>query len=71
MTRVEYRVELAPFHPDEETHRPELLARLNELGREGWRLVTMNPLGRSHGGWAGTSPVPMLLVRETSDGSGK
>ena len=66
MTRIEYRVETAPFHENEAIHREEYLARLNELGKEGWRLVAMNPLRRSTGGWAKDSPILMLLMREVS-----
>jgi hypothetical protein len=71
MSRIEYKVELAPFHQDEQTHREEFLARLNELGKDGWRLVAMNPLQRSVGGWAGEAPVPMLLMREVPEDATK
>lgn len=66
MTRIEYRLEPAPFHENEVVHRDEYLARLNELGKEGWRLVAMNPLRRATGGWAKESPIPMLLMREVA-----
>jgi len=66
-TRVEYRIEPAPFHPDEETHTAEFLQRLNELGKEGWQLITLNPLNRSTGGWEPSRPIPMLLMRVVAD----
>jgi hypothetical protein len=66
MTQIEYKVEFLPFHPNEETHRAEFLALLNELGKDGWRLVEINPLERIHGGWAPSSPIPMLLAREVT-----
>ncbi len=66
-TRVEYRIEPAPYHEDETTHNAEFLARLNDLGKEGWRLVTLNPLQRVTGGWVPTQPMPMLLMREVPE----
>jgi hypothetical protein len=66
-TRVEYKMETMPYHEDEVTHSAELLDRLNELGKDGWRLVSINPLKRSTGGWEGSRPVPMLLMRLISD----
>ncbi len=66
MTRIEYKIEWMVFHEDEETHRSELLAQLNELGREGWRLVAIDPLHRAGGGWIPPRPAPMLLMREVT-----
>lgn len=66
MTRIEYKVETTPFHENEVIHRDEYLARLNELGKEGWRLVAMNPLRRDTGGWGPDRPIPMLLMREVA-----
>ena len=66
MTRIEYRVEPTPFDEQHEIRRDEFLARLNELGKEGWRLVAMNPLERPTKGWVATRPVPMLLMREVA-----
>jgi hypothetical protein len=63
MTRVEYRIEPSPYHENETTHIAEFLARLNELGKEGWQLVAMNPLQRTTGGWVPERPTPMLLMR--------
>ncbi len=67
MTRIEYRVESAPYHADEGTHSAQFLARLNELGKDGWRLVAMNPLRRVTGGWVPDKPVPMLLMRVVTE----
>jgi hypothetical protein len=66
-TRFEYRIEPTPYHEDETTHSAELLERLNELGQEGWRLVIMNPLRRTTGGWVPGQPIPMLLMREVGE----
>ncbi|MGZ8515144.1 MAG: hypothetical protein ACXW4H_06775 [Candidatus Limnocylindrales bacterium] len=64
MTRIEYRVEELP---SEEISRADFLAKLNELGKEGWRLVAVNPLERVTGGWVPSKPVPMLLMREVTE----
>lgn len=66
MTRIEYRIEPAPYHENEITHNEEFLARLNELGKDGWRLVSLNPLQRITSGWVPEKPMPMLLMREVS-----
>ncbi len=67
MTRIEYKVELMVFHVDEEVSRAEFLAQLNELGKEGWRLVAVNPLQRTVGGMEPTKAIPMVLYREVTD----
>ncbi len=64
MARIEYRVELAPYDEHHDVRRDEFLAKLNELGKDGWRLVEMNPLKRPMGGYLPNGPVPMLLMRE-------
>jgi len=66
-TRVEYKFEPAPYHRDEVTHSTEFLDRLNELGKEGWQLVALNPLSRSTGGWEPSRPIPMLLMRVVNE----
>lgn len=63
MTRIEYRVELLPA---EGINRVDFLAKLNELGKEGWRLVAVNPLERVTGGYVPSEPVPMVLMREVT-----
>lgn len=66
-TRFEYRIEPSPYHQNETTHNDEFLARLNELGKQGWRLVALNPLQRITGGWVPEKPMPMLLMREVTE----
>ncbi len=63
MTRIEYRVELVPFSEDQTLARTEFLAKLNELGKDGWRLVSVNPLERVVGGYVPSEPIPLLLMR--------
>jgi hypothetical protein len=66
MTRIEYKVELMAYHEDGPTHAAQFLAQLNELGKEGWRLVAVNPLHRALAGMGETGPLPMLLMREVT-----
>ena len=69
MTRIEYKVEFIVHHESEETHRAEFLAQLNELGKEGWRLVAIDALRLSRAGaWQGKAGegLPMLLMREVT-----
>jgi hypothetical protein len=67
MTRIEYKVEMVPHKENEEVHREDFLAQLNELGKEGWRLVTVNPLQRVTGGYVPSEPIPILLMREVTE----
>ena len=66
MTRIEYKVDFLPFHEREEMHRAEMLAKLNELGKEGWRLIAIDPLHRAGGGWTAATAAPLLLMREVT-----
>jgi hypothetical protein len=40
--RVEYRIEQMPIQEHPEAHLEQLLDRLNELGRQGWRVVSID-----------------------------
>lgn len=63
---VEYRIERMPFQEHPEAHLSELLARLSELGKQGWSVacvdLTHHP---SYSPAAQPSvPLPVLLERE-------
>jgi hypothetical protein len=68
MKRFEYRVEEMPFSEHFETHIKEVLARLSELGDEGWEVASVDltqhpsysPAAQPH------MPVPVLLQREVA-----
>ncbi len=60
MPKIEYRVE----YVQKDFTREQFVARLNELGKEGWRLVAVNPLDRVTGGWVPPEPLPILMMRE-------
>ncbi len=64
--RVEYRIERMPFQEHPEAHLSELLDRLTELGKQGWRVasadLTHHP---SYSPAAQPSiPLPVLLERD-------
>jgi hypothetical protein len=64
--RVEYRIERMPFQQHPETHLSELLDRLNELGKQGWCVVSVDLTHHpSYSPAAQPSvPLPVLLERE-------
>lgn len=69
MKRVEYRVERMPFQEHPEAHISELLARLTELGKQGWHVVSVdltNHPSYSPAAQPGVA-LPVLLEREIID----
>jgi hypothetical protein len=42
MRKVEYRIEEIPISPHGEPHMVQLAERLNELGREGWEVASLD-----------------------------
>jgi hypothetical protein len=64
--RVEYRVERMPFAEHPEKHLSELLERLNELGSQGWHVVSVDLT--YHPSYSPAAqpnlPLPVLLERE-------
>jgi hypothetical protein len=67
MKRTEYRIERLPIEDDHETRLIQLVERLNELGRQGWHVasvdLTPHPAFQS-------APAPVLLEREVEAGAG-
>jgi hypothetical protein len=69
MKRIEYRIEELPFSEHFETHIKEVVARLSELGEEGWEVASVDltwhpsysPAAQPH------LPVPVLFQREVPD----
>lgn len=63
---VEYRIERMPFQEHPEKHLSELMARLTELGVQGWHVVSVD-LGY-HPSYSPAAqpnvPLPMLLEHE-------
>ncbi len=63
--RYEYRVERTNFGDQPSKHLPELLERLNELGKDGWRVVSVDLTEHpSAACGAASHPLPVLMVRE-------
>lgn len=64
--RFEYRVERMPFVEHPEGHISDLLDRLNELGKQGWRVVSVDLT--YHPSYSPAAqpgvPLPVLLERE-------
>lgn len=67
--RVEYRIERMPFQEHPETHINELLERLTELGKQGWRVVSVDLT--YHPSYSPAAqpgvPLPVLLEREVPE----
>ncbi len=63
---VEYRIERMPFQQHPEVHLSELLDRLNELGKQGWRVVSVDLT--HHPSYSPAAqpwiPLPVLLERD-------
>jgi hypothetical protein len=65
-TPVEYRIERMPFQEHPEAHLSELLARLTELGNQGWSVVSVDLTHHPSYSPAAqpNTPLPVLLQRE-------
>jgi hypothetical protein len=63
---VEYRIERMPFQEHPEAHLSELLARLTELGGQGWRVASVDLTHHPSYSPAAqpNTPLPVLLQRE-------
>lgn len=66
MRKVEYRVEEIPLGEHGEPERVRLAERLNELGKEGWEVASIDlTFQSSYSPMTGSPrPVPVLLERE-------
>jgi hypothetical protein len=64
--KLEYRIEQMPIQAHPEAHLTELLDKLNELGRQGWRVVSVDLTHHpSYSPAAQPSiPLPVLLEKE-------
>jgi hypothetical protein len=63
---VEYRIERMPFQQHPETHLSELLDRINELGKQGWNVASVDLTHHPSYSPAAqpSTPLPVLLERE-------
>jgi hypothetical protein len=66
--RVEYRIERMPIQEHPEAHLSELLDRLNEMGKEGWRVVSVDLT--HHPSYSPAAqpgiPLPVLMEKPTT-----
>ena len=64
--QVEYRIERMPFQEHPEAHLSELLARLTELGKQGWNVASVDLT--HHPSYSPAAqpaiPLPVLLEKE-------
>ena len=64
---VDYRIELLPIRDHPEAHLAEVLDRLNEMGRQGWRVVSVDLT--HHPSYSPAAqpniPLPVLLEKPT------
>jgi len=63
---VEYRIERMPFQQHPETHLTELLARLGELGNQGWHVASVDLTHHPSYSPAAQpdTPLPVLFERD-------
>ena len=66
--RVEYRIERIPILEHPEAHLSELLDRLNEMGKQSWRVMCVDLT--HHPSYSPAAqpgiPLPVLLAKETT-----
>jgi len=64
--RVEYRMERMPIQEHPEAHLSELLDRLNELGKQGWRVVSVDLTHHPSYSPAAQPAIPLPILLEKS-----
>ena len=63
MGRVEYKIEQVEWKDEPESRLDQLVDRLNELGKDGWRAVSADLT--AHSSFA-VKTLPVLLERDVS-----
>lgn len=66
---VEYRIETLPIQEHPEAHLAEVLDRLNEMGRQGWRVVSIDLTHHPSYSPAAQPSIPVPVLLEKSPGS--
>jgi hypothetical protein len=66
---VDYRIERLAIKEHPETHLAELLDRLNELGKQGWRVVSIDMTHHPSYSVAAQPSVPLPVLLEKPAGS--
>lgn len=68
---VDYRIERLPVLDHPEQHLAEILDRLNDFGREGWRVVSIDLTHRPSYSPAAQPAVPLPVLMERPTGSAR
>ncbi len=68
---VDYRLERLPIREHPEEHLAELLDRLNELGKEGWRVVSVDLTHHPSYSVAAQPSIPLPALLEKPTGSAR
>jgi Domain of unknown function (DUF4177) len=63
MSKIEYKVEMIEWVDEKESHLDQLVERLNELGKDGWHVVSADITAHSS---FETKKLPVLLEREAA-----
>ncbi len=61
MGRVEYKVEMVQWKDEPESRLDQLVERLNEFAKDGWRVVSVDLM--AHAAFQ-TKALPVLLERD-------
>lgn len=67
--QIEYRIERTPIQEHPEAHLAELLDRLNELGKQGWRVVSIDLTHHPSHSPAAQPSIPLPILLEKRAGS--
>jgi hypothetical protein len=68
---VDYRVERLPVHEHPETHLVEILDRLNDFGRQGWRVVSLDLTHHPSYSPAAQPAIPLPVLMEKPTGAAR
>lgn len=66
---IDYRIERLPILEHPEAHLAEILERLNELGRQGWRVVSIDLTHHPSYSPAAQPSVPLPVLLEKPPGA--
>ncbi len=61
---IEYRIERMPFQEHPEAHLAEMLAHLTELGKQGWRVASVDLTHHPSYSPAAQPTIPVLVLLE-------
>jgi hypothetical protein len=68
---IDYRIERLPILAHPEAHLAEIVERLNELGRQGWRVVSIDLTHHPSYSPAAQPSIPLPVLLEKPFGSAR